>query len=161
MNNVNNQFEHRSVSLTLLLCVCSFGLYLLVALYKLTQQTKKHSQNAISNSFVWCAIASHLVAFGSLLIYFFAIDNQLLLIFSKGMHLVSSIFHLVWIIKVRNALHCVVGAKRTHGFWLNPFLSSFLHVIYFQFKLNQFIAQSSAGLNSHSLNHTPVKNKLA
>ena len=136
---ISNIFETESITKILVLCVLTFGLFVIFKLYKFSKKLNSNVASPISNWFMNTAVVIHLVSFISLLIFFGTNGSQELLIFSKSMHIVSSIFHLVWIIKVRNRINEVNQVFKGDSLWLNPFLSSFFHVIYMQYKINKTI----------------------
>jgi hypothetical protein len=139
MKNMDDIFESQSVVKTITLCMLTFGLYVIYRLFTLTKEVNGNVNNIIPTWFTFSAITIHLISFISL-VTFFATANgtQELLIFSKAMHVLSSIFHVTWLIKVRNRINQISGVKKGSEFWLNPILSSFFHVIYIQYKINQF-----------------------
>ena len=139
MRPMNDIFEVKSLVKTIALCVFTFGLYVIYRLFTLTSQVNVNVGKTISRLFVISAIVVHLISFFGLIIYFTANGSPELLIFSKLMHVVSSIFHVTWLIKIRNRINLATGVEKGSKFWLNPFLSSFLHVIYIQYKINQFL----------------------
>jgi len=130
-------FEARSVSQTIALCVFTVGLFVVYRLLTLTLAINKNTSHTISLKFAYSAVFIHLVSFISIVVYFTTNASPELLIFSKIMHAVSSVFHLVWIIKVKNRINIIAKAKTDADTKLNPLLSAFLHVIYFQYKINQ------------------------
>lgn len=146
MGQMNDIFEVKSLAKTIALCVLTFGLYVIYRLFILTNQVNGNVRRPISHWFVISAISVHLISLFSLIIYF-AIKNPELLIFSKVMHLISSIFHVTWLIKIRNRINLVSGVGKGSKFWLSPVLSSFLHVIYIQYKINQFLQTNTRQQN--------------
>jgi len=52
-------------------------------------------------------------------------------------HIISSILDVTWIIKVRNCINIIIGANKDNNLMLNPFITSILHVVYMQYKINQ------------------------
>ncbi|MDP4537479.1 DUF4234 domain-containing protein [Alkalimonas collagenimarina] len=143
MVHINDIFETKSVKRTIALCVFTFGIYVIYRLFLLTRQVNRNVKEPISSWFVASAVSVHLISLFGLIIYFTAIGNPDLLLFSKLMHLVSSIFHITWLIKIRNRINLLTGVGERSKFWLNPVLSSFLHVIYFQYKINQLLQINS------------------
>ena len=89
---------------------------------------------------MFVVIAVHLLSFISLITYFVIDGSSQLLITSKVLHVVSSLFHFVWIMKVRNRINEINRAVKGDVNWLRPFLSTFLHVIYMQYKINGNVA---------------------
>ena len=138
-NKLTDTFELASVLKVAALCILTFGLYVIFKLYIFSNQVNKAVTEPIPPWFMHTAIVIHLISFISLVIFFSTDGAQALLILSKVMHAVSSVFHLIWIIKVRNRINNINHVKKGHKLWLNPVLSSFLHVIYLQYKINQSI----------------------
>jgi len=130
-------FETKSVLQTIALCIFTVGLFVVYRLLTLTFVINQNVKHTISLKFAYSAVAIHLVSFVSIVIYFTTDAPPELLVFSKVMHAVSSVFHLVWIVKVKNRIDALTSAKTNTDTNLNPFLSAFLHVIYFQYKINQ------------------------
>lgn len=130
-------FETKSVLRTVALCIFTVGLYVVYRLLTLTFVINQNVKHTISLKFAYAAVVIHLVSFVSIVIYFTTSAPPELLVFSKVMHAVSSVFHLVWIVKVKNRIEALTSAKTNTNTNLNPFLSAFLHVIYFQYKINQ------------------------
>jgi len=137
MKNINNIFKSESILKTAALCVLTFGLYVIYRLFHLTKSVNGNVKNSIPRWFVFSAITVHLISFFSLVIFFVTSGSQELLIFSKAMHVISSIFHVIWLIKVRNRINQLIGVEKENNLWLNPFLSTLFHVIYIQHKINQ------------------------
>ncbi|WP_138586910.1 hypothetical protein [Pseudoalteromonas sp. S558] len=69
-------------------------------------------------------------------------DEPTILRNSIGIHVVSSIFDVTWVIMVRNRINLIVGSNSDDKLWLNPFITSIFHVIYMQHKINQGLATS-------------------
>ena len=55
---------------------------------------------------------------------------------SLGLHAISSVFDVSWIIMVRNRMNKISGSSKGDKLWLVPFTTSILHVIYMQHKIN-------------------------
>lgn len=138
-NELSETFEVDSVVKTTSLCILTVGLYVIFKLYIFSNKVNKKVTSPISTWFMNTAVVVHLISFFSLLIFFGIEGHQELLIFSKLMHVLSSIFHLTWIFKVRNRINIINHVKKGNKLWLNPILSSFFHVIYMQYKINQSI----------------------
>ncbi|WP_229377312.1 DUF4234 domain-containing protein [Shewanella woodyi] len=151
MKNIKNIFHSNSIPKTITFCVLTFGIYVIYQLFTLTRIVNENVVNPIPQWFSISAITIHLISYFSLIIFFVASGSQELLIFSKAMHVISSIFHITWLIKVRNRINQIIGAKKGGDLWLNPILSSFLHVIYIQHKINQFLHKPISA-NSHTGN---------
>jgi hypothetical protein len=138
-NGIEQLFEYKSVSRTIGLCIVTFGFYVIYRLYKYSVKIRTINHNWISNTFMYLVVVVHCVSFGSLVMHFSNIGPEHILIFSKFMHLFSSVFHVVWLLRVRNEINKLNGLKKGDSNWLNPILSSFLHVIYMQYKINQVL----------------------
>tara|TARA_R110000787_G_scaffold81342_5_gene176411 strand:+ start:336 stop:809 length:474 start_codon:yes stop_codon:yes gene_type:complete len=138
-DKLRDTFEVASVLKIAALCILTFGLYVIFKLYTFSNKVNKAVTAPIPHWFMHTAIVIHLISFISLLIFFSTDGDQALLIFSKLMHAVSSVFHLIWIIKVRNRINNINSVSKGDRLWLNPLLSSFFHVIYMQYKINQSI----------------------
>lgn len=110
-------------------------------LFTLTKSVNENVINPIPQWFSGSAISIHLISFFSLVIFFVASGSHELLIFSKGMHVLSSIFHVTWLLKVRSRINQIIGVEKESELWLSPIFSSFLHVIYIQHKINQALAK--------------------
>lgn len=117
----------------------TFGLYVIYSLYLFSKKLNKKIKPPISTSFMNIAILIHCISLTSLIIHFSVTGLEYILVFSKFMHLLSSLFHIIWILKVRNRINQINGVKRGDHLWLNPILSSFLHIIYIQYKINESI----------------------
>jgi hypothetical protein len=139
MSRVTDAFEEKSVFIVVALCVLTFGLYVIYRLYQLTNIVNLLTRNPISKSFVWTAISVHLMSLLGLIYYFLFPAPTEILVGAKLLHLLSSLFHVIWIIKVRNRVNTINNVKKGSKLWLNPFLSGFFHVIYIQHKINQSI----------------------
>ena len=145
MSQSNSVFKEKSVVAVLALCVFSFGLYVIFRLWQLTNILYLRTEHHSSKAFTTTAISIHLVSLFGLIYYFLLSAPAALLMTAKLLHLLSTIFHIVWIIKVRNRLNRINNVSKGDALWLGPFLSSFFHVIYFQHKINQSISSKAAG----------------
>ena len=134
---MKNIFETKSVFITMAWCVLTFGLFFIYRLYTFTAKVNPHTHNPISKHFAFSAISIHLVSFFSLFIYLASSAPPELLLFSKAIHVISSAFHLVWLVKIRNRINALNDANPQSKLWLNPILCTFFHVIYIQHKINQ------------------------
>ena len=131
------QLKPKSIAKVIAWCMLSFGLYVVFRLYQLSNILNQKVRMPISKGFMFMAIAIHLLSFVSLITYFVFDGSSQLLITSKVLHVISSLFHFVWIMKVRNRMNEISGAVKGDINWLRPFLSTFLHVIYMQYKINR------------------------
>ncbi len=145
MSQSNSVFKEKSVVAVLAFCVFSFGLYVIFRLWQLTNVLNSRMENHISKAFTITAISIHLVSLFGLIYYFLFTAPTALLITAKLLHLLSAIFHIVWLIKVRNRINSINNVSKGNALWLDPFLSSFFHVIYFQHKINQSIDSEGVG----------------
>ena len=144
MSQSNSVFKEKSVVIVLALCVFTFGLYVIFRLWQLTKILNSKTESHISQAFTTTPISIHLVSLLVLIYYFLFPAPVALLITAKLLHLLSAIFHIIWIIKVRNRINRINNVLKGNALWLGPFLSSFFHVIYFQHKINQSIGSEAA-----------------
>ena len=144
MPQPDSVFKAIPVVVVLALCVFTFGLYVIFRLWQLTKMLNSRIERNISKAFTSTAISIHLVSLLGLIYYFLFPAPATLLITAKLLHLLSTIFHIVWIIKVRNRINSINNVSKANALWLDPFLSSFFHVIYFQYKINQCIDSEAA-----------------
>lgn len=145
MPQINSLFEEKSIVTVLALCVFSFGTYVVYRLWQLTEILNSTIKSHISKAFTSTAISIHILSLLGLAYYFLFPAPAALLVTAKVLHLISAVFHIVWIIKVRNRINRINKASKGNYLWLDPFLSSFFHVIYFQYKINQSIASGISG----------------
>ena len=143
MSQSNSVFKEKSLIAVLALCVFSFGLYVIFRLWQLTNILNSKTENHISKVFTTITISIHLVSLLGLIYYFLFPAPATLLLTAKLLHLLSTIFHIIWIIKVRNRINRINNVSKGNMLWLDPILSSFFHVIYFQHKINQSIASET------------------
>jgi hypothetical protein len=135
-------FYKKSVFTVLALCVITFGMYVILRLWQLTKIVNSKSENYIPPAFTISAVSIHIISLVGLVYYLTFPAPTEILIITKALHLLSSIFHIVWIIKVRNRINTINRATKGNKLWLNPFLSGLFHVIYFQHKINQSIGST-------------------
>ena len=143
MSQSNSVFKEKSLIAVLALCVFSFGLYVIFRLWQLTNILNSKTENHISKVFTTITISIHSVSLLGLIYYFLFPAPATLLLTAKLLHLLSTIFHIIWIIKVRNRINRINNVSKGNTLWLDPILSSFFHVIYFQHKINQSIASET------------------
>lgn len=143
MSQSNSVFKEKSLIAVLALCVFSFGLYVIFRLWQLTNILNSKTENHISKVFTTITISIHLVSLLGLIYYFLFPAPATLLLTAKLLHLLSTIFHIIWIIKVRNRINTINNVSKGNMLWLDPILSSFFHVIYFQHRINQSIASEA------------------
>lgn len=133
-------FEVDSVPKTLALCVLTIGAYLIYKLYHFSNRINQKTEHKISNVFIVITILLFTISLGSLIYGLVNLDDPAILRSSIGIHVVSSIFDVTWIIIVRNRINLIAGSNSGDKLWLNPFITSIFHVIYMQHKINQGLA---------------------
>ena len=136
-------FEVDSVIKTSVLCILTLGSYLLYMLYRFSSQINRHTELKISKLFVYTTIVLFIISLGSLTYSLINFHDPDILKSSIGIHLISSIFDVTWIIMVRNRINVIIGANKGDKLWLNPFITSIFHVIYMQYKINQGFTNSN------------------
>jgi len=134
-------FKVDSVLKTLVLCMLSIGSYFIYMLYRFSSQINQHTEFKISKVFILITILLFTLSFGSLIYAFAHFHEPDILTRSMGIHLISSVFDVSWIIMVCNRINLIVGARRGDKLWLNPYITSILHVIYMQYKINQSLTE--------------------
>jgi hypothetical protein len=130
-------FEEDSVVKTLVLCILTIGSYLIYKLYRFSSQINKHTELKISKIFMFIAIILFTISLGSLIHVVANLHDPVILNISIGIHATSTIFDITWIIMVRNRINLIAGSNKGDKLWLNPFITSILHVVYMQHKINQ------------------------
>ncbi|MBQ4833757.1 hypothetical protein J8L70_10930 [Pseudoalteromonas sp. MMG010] len=130
-------FEVGSVLKTLVLCVLTIGLYLIYKLYRFSKQINKHTTLKIPNYFIVITVSLFSISLGSLINGVVNIHDLPISQSSICIHVVSSVFDVMWIIMVRNRINKISASNKGDILWLNPFLTSIFHVIYIQYKINQ------------------------
>jgi len=136
-------FEVDSVVKTLTLCILTIGSYLIYKLYRFSSQINQHTELKIPKFFVYTTIFLFIISLGSLIYSLINFHDPAILRNSIGIHVISSIFDVTWIIMVRNRINLIIGSNRGDKLWLNPFITSIFHVIYMQYKINQSLAKSA------------------
>jgi len=136
-NKLTEIFEVDSVIKTLVLCILTIGSYLLYKLYQYSKQINKHTELKISNIFILITISLFTISLASLIHLLANWQDPVILKISIGIHVVSTIFDVTWIIMVRNRINLISGSNKGDRLWLNPFITSIFHVIYMQYKINQ------------------------
>tara|TARA_R110001592_G_scaffold22447_4_gene89146 strand:+ start:107 stop:556 length:450 start_codon:yes stop_codon:yes gene_type:complete len=142
-NGFMGVFDIASVTKTLALCILSIGSYLIYKLYLLSKQINKHTALKISKTFIFITIFLYIISFGTLIHALVNWQEPGILNFTLGFHIISSIFDITWIIMVRNRINLIAGANKGDKLWLNPFITSLLHVVYIQHKINQGLAKNA------------------
>jgi hypothetical protein len=142
-NGFMGVFDIASVTKTLALCILSIGSYLIYKLYLLSKQINKHTALKISKTFIFITIFLYIISFGTLIHALVNWQEPGILNFTLGFHIISSIFDITWIIMVRNRINLIAGANKGDKLWLNPFITSLLHVVYMQHKINQGLAKTA------------------
>lgn len=132
-----------SVIKTLFLCLLTIGAYLIYKLYTFSNQINKHTEYKIPTLFIVTASVLFVVSLGSLIYGLDNFDDPTVLRSSIGLHVVSSIFDVTWIVMVRNRINLMTKAKKGDTLWLNPLSTSLFHVIYMQYKINQIMVKNT------------------
>lgn len=136
-------FEVDSVIKTTALCILTIGSYLIYKLYHFSSQINQHTGLRISKLFIYTAIFLFTISFVSLIYSLINFHDPTILRSSIGIHVISSVFDVTWIIMVRNRINLIMASDRGDKLWLNPFITSIFHVIYMQHKINQGLAKSA------------------
>lgn len=136
-NGFTEVFEDDSVTKTLALCVLTIGAYLIYKLYRFSYQINNLTTFKISPLFMATSIALFAISLGSLIYGIANFHDLTILKSSIGIHMISSVFDVTWIIMVRNRMNMIAGVKKGDKLWLNPYITSIFHVIYMQHKINQ------------------------
>jgi len=136
-------FEVDSVIKTTALCILTIGSYLIYKLYHFSSQINQHTGLRISKVFIYTAIFLFTISFVSLIYSLINFHDPTILRSSIGIHVISSVFDVTWIIMVRNRINLIMASNRGDKLWLNPFITSIFHVIYMQHKINQGLAKSA------------------
>lgn len=136
-------FGVASVVKTLALCLITIGSYFIYKLYRFSNQINQHTDLKISKTFIYTSILLFTLALGSLVYSLINFHDPVLLRNSVGIHAISSVFDVTWIIMVRNRINLIAGANKGDKLWLNPLTTSIFHVIYMQYKINQGLAKST------------------
>jgi len=136
-------FEVDSVPKTLALCVLTLGSYLIYKLYRFSSQINQHTELKISKVFITTTIVLFTISLSSLIYGLVNFHDLTILKSSIGIHIISSVFDVTWIIMVRNRINLIAGSNKGDKLWLNPFITSIFHVIYMQHKINQGLAKNA------------------
>lgn len=136
-------FEVDSSVRILVLCILTIGSYLIYKLYRFSSQINQHTELKISKIFILITILLFTISLGSLIYGLANFHDIAILRGSIGIHIISSVFDVTWIVMVRNRINLIAGSKKGDKLWLNPFITSILHVIYMQHKINQGLAKST------------------
>ena len=135
-NGITEVFETDSVPKTLVLCVLTIGAYLIYKLYRFSYQINHLTTFKISKLFMTITMALFTISLASLIYGIANFHDLTILKSSIGIHMISSVFNVTWIIMVRNRMNMIAGAKKGDKLWLNPYITSLFHVIYMQYKIN-------------------------
>ena len=130
-------FQKESTVKVLLLCMASLGVFVIFKLYQLTANINSHSSHKIPKLFTNITIGLFTVSFLSLVFALINYDQPELLRGSIALHVVSTIFDVVWIVMVRNRVNVILRAQKGQASWLHPLAVSIFHVIYIQYKINK------------------------
>ncbi|WP_394391850.1 hypothetical protein [Shewanella woodyi] len=136
-------FKEDSISKTIILCMLTMGGYFIYKLYKFSEQINKKTEFKIPKIFITITIALFSLSLITLTIGLSHLPEREVLISSLGLHLLSSVFDISWILMVRNRMNLISGAKKGEPLWLDPFKTSLLHVIYMQHKINLWHKQGA------------------
>jgi hypothetical protein len=136
-------FETDSVAKTLVFCVLTIGAYLLYKLYLFSSQINQHTELKIPKGFMYTAIGLFVISLSSLIYSVINFHDPAILTGSIGLHVISSIFDVTWIIMVRNRINLIIGSNKGDKLWLHPLITSIFHVIYMQHKINQGLAKAA------------------
>ena len=136
-------FEVDSVVKTLAFCILTIGSYLIYKLYRFSSRINTHTELKISNIFIFITILLFIISFGSLIHVLVNWGDPIILNISIGIHAISTVFDIVWVIMVRNRINLIAGFNKGDKLWLNPFITSILHVIYMQHKINQVFTKNT------------------
>ncbi|MBA6253310.1 MULTISPECIES: hypothetical protein [unclassified Colwellia] len=142
-NGFMGVFDMASVAKILVLCILSIGSYLIYKLYLFSKQINKHTAFKISKTFIFITIFLYIISFGTLIHALANWQEPGILNLTLGFHVISSIFDIIWMIMVRNRINLIAGANKGDKLWLNPFITSLLHVVYMQHKINQGLAKTA------------------
>jgi len=136
-------FEVDSVAKTLALCILTIGSYLIYKLNRFSSQINHHTELKISKVFITTTVVLFTISLGSLIYGLVNIHDIAILKSTIGIHIVSSIFDITWIVMVRNRINLISGSNKGDTLWLNPFITSIFHVIYMQHKINQSLVKAT------------------
>jgi len=136
-------FKVDSVPKTLVLCILTIGSYFIYKLYRFSSQINRHTELKISKLFMLITVVLFSISLGSLIYGLIKYPDLTLLRSSLGIHLLSSVFDVTWIIMVRNRINLISGANKGDKLWLNPFTTSIFHVVYMQYKINQSFVKTA------------------
>lgn len=140
-------FEENSVIKTLALCILTLGSYLIYKLYCFSNQINQHTSLKISNVFMGIAIILFTLSMCSLFYGLANFQDTSILKNSIGIHVISSVFDVTWIIMVRNRINLISGSTKSDKLWLNPFITSIFHVIYMQHIINKGLSSNASQNN--------------
>ncbi|MCC4832430.1 DUF4234 domain-containing protein [Shewanella sp. 10N.7] len=138
-----NVFKADSVVKTLLLCVLTIGIYFIYKLYQFSTQINNSTPQEISSTFMAITIALFTMSLSCLIYAIINLHDPLMLKGSIGIHVISTVFDMVWIFMVRNRINSLSAANKGDRLWLDPIFTSFFHVIYMQHTINQGLSNSA------------------
>jgi hypothetical protein len=136
-------FDIDSVIKVLVLCILTMGSYLLYKLYRFSSQINQNTELKISEVFIYTTLLLFTLSLGTLLFDLVYFQNLTVSTRSIGIHIVSSVFDVTWIMMVRHRINLISGSKKGDDLWLNPLITSFFHVIYMQHKINLGVVKST------------------
>jgi peptidoglycan biosynthesis protein MviN/MurJ (putative lipid II flippase) len=134
---MNTSFKKEPTLKVLALCIITVGAYLMYKLFELSKGMEQDSTR-ISKPFIVNTIVLFCFSMASLVWGVMHLPDTEILRAHLPIHVVSSIFDVIWIMKVRHKLNAVFGAQKGQAMWLNPLLTSVFHVVYFQHMINKY-----------------------
>ena len=141
-NGLKEVFNVDSVMRTLILCILTFGSYLIYKLYQFSKQINEKTELKISILFIFTAVTLFIISLSSLVYAITNFPDLTVLKSSIAIHIISSIFDLAWIIMIRNRINLISDSNKGDEHWLNPVLTSLFHVFYMQHKINQALVDN-------------------
>ncbi|WP_020409074.1 DUF4234 domain-containing protein [Hahella ganghwensis] len=133
-------FPRLNVALFVALTMLSFSMYFVYWMFTRSQILNRQLGTAgISLGLMNLAVSAFFVYVG---VYFYFQANPErgdLLMVTNIFALICQVLFLVWIFKIRNRLHLVMGVTRGHRYWCNALLTFLFNAFYVQYKINQMI----------------------
>ena len=151
MSSAYKNFAPKSVIKTLILCIITFGFFVSCRLYTLTKNVNPRINNPIPSWFMLSGLLVHLLSLVGITAYFSFHASHDILFYCKILHIVSSLYHVVWLFKIRNRINTLNKAKKGSSIWLNRLYITFLHVIYIQYKINQSVDINAKGAEGSAI----------
>ena len=134
-----NRFERFSTWYVVGLTLITFTIYYIFWLYRRTKILNQISPHKISD---WFMLITMLLFFFSLLVSVGELlheQSQTYILASDALGLVSGIFEMIWVFKIRNRLVDDVIKTENPRAQIGPALTFFLQIFYLQYKINQQI----------------------